>query len=51
MNKSGILDPQRMTPNLPERPNESQSVQCEMAVAAAHEAMQQAGKTPQTSMR
>jgi len=45
MNKSGILDPGRLMPNLPERPNEVQSIQCEMAVAAAREAMQQAGKT------
>ncbi len=45
MDKAGILDPQRMTPYLPERPNEDQSIQCEMAIAAAAEAMQQAGKT------
>ena len=45
MNKDGILDPRRMVPRLPERPNEEQSVQCEMAVAAAHEAMAQANKT------
>ena len=44
MDKAGILDPQRMLPNLPERPNEEPSIQCEMAVAAAREAMQQAGK-------
>jgi beta-ketodecanoyl-[acyl-carrier-protein] synthase len=45
MNKSGILDPTRMVPDLPERPNEEQSIQCEMAVAAAAEAMRQAGKS------
>lgn len=45
MNKDGILDPQRLVPNLPERPNEVQSVQCEMGVAAAREAMKQAGKS------
>lgn len=44
MNKSGILDPHRMTPLLPERPNEAHSIQCEMSVAAATEAMEQAGK-------
>jgi len=44
MNKDGILDPDRMVPRLPERPNEEQSVMCEMAVAAAAEAMSQAGK-------
>jgi beta-ketodecanoyl-[acyl-carrier-protein] synthase len=45
MNKDGILDPERMVPRLPERPNEAQSIQCEMAVAAAEEAMAMAGKT------
>lgn len=46
MNKDGILDPRRMVPRLPERPNDAQSIQCEMAVAAAQEAMSQANKTP-----
>ena len=45
MNKSGILDPRRMTPYIPERANEEPSVQCEMSIAAAREAMAQAGKT------
>ncbi|MDH4040492.1 MAG: beta-ketoacyl-ACP synthase III, partial [Gammaproteobacteria bacterium] len=45
MNKDGILDPRRMVPRLPERPNEDPSIQCEMAVAAAHQAMAQAGKS------
>jgi beta-ketodecanoyl-[acyl-carrier-protein] synthase len=44
MNKDGILDPERMVPRLPERANEEPSIQCEMAVAAAREAMTQAGK-------
>jgi beta-ketodecanoyl-[acyl-carrier-protein] synthase len=44
MNKAGILDPKRLVPDLPERPNDVPSIQCEMAVAAAREAMQQAGK-------
>ncbi len=44
MNKSGIVDPNRLMPSLPERPNEAYSIQCEMAVAAAREAMGQAGK-------
>ena len=47
MNKDGILDPTRMTPRLPERPNEEQSIQCEMAVASAHEAMARADKSAQ----
>lgn len=45
MNKDGIVDPRRLTPKIPERPNEAQSIQCEMAVAAAREAMDQAGKS------
>lgn len=45
MNKDGILDPRRMVPRLPERPDAEQSLQCEMAVAAAREAMAQAAKT------
>jgi beta-ketodecanoyl-[acyl-carrier-protein] synthase len=45
MDKGGIVDPQRLVPRLSERPNEAQSIQCEMGVAAAREAMQQAGKT------
>lgn len=39
VNKSGILDPGRMAPVLPERGNDQQSVMCEMAVSAAAEAM------------
>ena len=45
MDKAGILDPQRMTPRIPERPNEEWSILCEMAVGAAKEALQRAGKT------
>jgi beta-ketodecanoyl-[acyl-carrier-protein] synthase len=45
VNKSGILDPDRMKPDIPERPNEEPSVMCEMAVIAAREAMAQAGKS------
>jgi beta-ketodecanoyl-[acyl-carrier-protein] synthase len=45
VDKAGILDPERMTPNIPERSNDAHSVQCEMALVAAREAMAQAGKT------
>lgn len=45
MNASGVLDPARMTPYLAERDNDSLSVQAEMAVAAAKEALANAGKT------
>ncbi len=47
IDKNGVLDPTRMTPRIPDRPNEEHSVMCEMAIAAASEAMTQAGKTAQ----
>ena len=43
MDKAGILDPSRMAPNLPQRPAEEMSLQCEMSVAAANGALAQAG--------
>ncbi|MDE1164111.1 MAG: beta-ketoacyl-ACP synthase III [Pseudomonas sp.] len=45
MDKAGILDPQRMKPRLPERSNDEPSILCEMAVAAAKQALERAGKT------
>jgi beta-ketodecanoyl-[acyl-carrier-protein] synthase len=45
MNKAGVLDPARMTPILAERPNDEISIQAEMAVAAAQQALQNAGLT------
>ena len=45
IDKDGILDPNRMVPRIPERPNDQPSVQCEMAVAACREALAQAGRT------
>ena len=45
IDRDGILDPTRMKPYIPERSNDEPSVQCEMAVAAAREALEQAGKT------
>ncbi|MEH6591498.1 MAG: beta-ketoacyl-ACP synthase III [Halioglobus sp.] len=45
MNKAGILDPKRMAPVLPDRPDDVPSIQCEMSVVAAHEAMKRANKT------
>lgn len=44
LNKSGVLDPQRLAPKIPERSDEERSVQCEMAIAAAKQALQQAGR-------
>ncbi|KPZ04349.1 3-oxoacyl- synthase III [Pseudomonas tremae] len=45
MDKQGILDPQRMKPNLPERGNDERSILCQMGVAAAEQALQRAGRT------
>lgn len=45
IDKAGILDPQRMTPRIPERSNEEWGILCEMAVAAAKQALERAGKT------
>lgn len=46
LNKSGILDPRRLAPLIPERDDESLSVQAEMGVKAARQALQNAGLTP-----
>ncbi|MCX4029998.1 beta-ketoacyl-ACP synthase III [Endozoicomonas sp. SM1973] len=45
MNKAGVLDVDRMYPRLPERSNDEPSIQCEMGIAAAKQALEQAGKT------
>lgn len=45
MDKDGILDPERMCPRLPERSNDEPSIQCEMSVIAAREALKKAGRT------
>ncbi|MBV1913943.1 MAG: beta-ketoacyl-ACP synthase III [Pseudomonadales bacterium] len=47
MNQSGILNPDRMCPEIPERPDSEMSLQCEMAVAAAKQALTNANKKPQ----
>ncbi len=43
MDKDGILDPQRMKPRLSERENDQPSIQCDMALASAQQAMKEAG--------
>jgi beta-ketodecanoyl-[acyl-carrier-protein] synthase len=43
MNKTGILDPDRMAPAIAERANDEPSIMCEMAVAAGREALAAAG--------
>ena len=45
MNKSGILDPEIMHPVLPERSNDEPGILCEMAVAAAQQALSNANRT------
>ncbi len=45
VNKSGILDPRRMKPDIPERSNDEPSLQCEIAIEAARQALDNAGKT------
>jgi beta-ketodecanoyl-[acyl-carrier-protein] synthase len=47
VDKEGILDPDRMVPRIPERPNTELSILAEMAVTAAREAMKAADKGPQ----
>jgi len=45
MDKAGILDPKRMAPRIPERSNDEWGILCEMAVGAAKQALERAGKT------
>ncbi|WP_062267185.1 beta-ketoacyl-ACP synthase III [Endozoicomonas arenosclerae] len=47
MDREGVLDPDRMVPHLPERNNEEISVQCEMALHAARDALSQARVRPE----
>ncbi len=44
VDKTGLVDPERMTPNIAERPNDQISVLAEIAVAAAQEAIARWGK-------
>jgi len=46
MEKSGILDPRRMAPRIPERGEDELSLQAEICVAAAREALERAKRTP-----
>ncbi|MET0320320.1 MAG: beta-ketoacyl-ACP synthase III [Duganella sp.] len=46
MEKAGILDPQRMVSHIAERADEDLSLQAEICVAAAHQALDRAGRTP-----
>ena len=46
MDKGGILDPKIMVPRLRERSNDEPSLLCEMSLAAAREALLEAGREP-----
>ncbi|MDR5867134.1 beta-ketoacyl-ACP synthase III [Halomonas koreensis] len=43
LDAEGILDPERMRPRLPARDNDAPSIQCEMGLAAARQALTTAG--------
>jgi beta-ketodecanoyl-[acyl-carrier-protein] synthase len=45
MEKDGILEPARMTARIPERGDDELSLQAEMCVAAARQALERAGRT------
>jgi beta-ketodecanoyl-[acyl-carrier-protein] synthase len=45
INKSGVIDPERMFPAIPERSNDEIGIQAEIGVAAAIDALKRAGKT------
>ncbi|MGH8461405.1 MAG: beta-ketoacyl-ACP synthase III, partial [Stenotrophobium sp.] len=47
VNKSGILDPEILRPQIPARGNDQQSIMSEMGVAACQEALQRAGRKPE----
>jgi beta-ketodecanoyl-[acyl-carrier-protein] synthase len=44
VDKTGVLDPERMAPHIPERGDEELSILAEMAVAAARDALERWGK-------
>ncbi|WP_348672986.1 beta-ketoacyl-ACP synthase III [uncultured Abyssibacter sp.] len=46
LDKHGILDPEIMHPQLPMRGNDEPSQMCEMAIAAATQALEEAGRKP-----
>lgn len=47
INKSGVLDPARLCPYIPERSDEEISIQAEIAVASVRDALAQARKSPE----
>lgn len=47
VNKSGVLDIERMVPDIPARPNEELSILAEIGVKACRDALERAGRGPQ----
>jgi beta-ketodecanoyl-[acyl-carrier-protein] synthase len=45
--RTGLLDPDRLVPNIPDRPEDQMSYQCEYAVKAAEKALAAAGRHPE----
>lgn len=45
--KTGLLDPERMCPNIPDRPENQISIQAEYSVNAARKALEVAGRAPE----
>lgn len=45
VDKAGVLDPDRLCPSIPDRPDDEISLQAEWAVAAARQALEAAGRT------
>jgi beta-ketodecanoyl-[acyl-carrier-protein] synthase len=45
--KTGLLDPERMCPNIPDRPEEQLSIQAEYSINAARRALAVAGRAPE----
>jgi len=43
--KTGLLDPERMCPNIPDRPEDQLSIQAEYSIHAARRALEAAGRT------
>jgi beta-ketodecanoyl-[acyl-carrier-protein] synthase len=45
--KTGLLDPERMCPNIPDRPEDQLSIQAEYAINGARRALAVAGRAPE----
>jgi beta-ketodecanoyl-[acyl-carrier-protein] synthase len=47
IDKAGVLDPERLRPHLPTRSEDERSIQCDISLVAAHEALAQAKRRPE----